>query len=359
MKVRGLVFALAVVAIGAGCGDDVGPTPASVPRPIANRPLATITEFGGGAGTDAKVAFDGSTLLLPLGGGGLALYDLSRASQPTYIGTVGVDALGGQAGSVASRQGRAFVATPGVGGLVELDLRTPGNPRVLSRFGADVPWIGQVVLRGYHLFVQSTAANGAPGGIYVFDVAGGTPVLVGRYLVDLTDPGFYATEERTVYLARTPPTPARIDVVDMLDPGNPRLATSWFGPGNVFDIDVYGHRVYCASYWGGVQVLSRSQTASLRTEATYDWPDASAHGTGIAAAPPYVFVARGQDARQADSLQVFRHDGNALTPVSEQEVPLPIVSLTVAGNLLAVVELESSQARAPRKCVALYAISRD
>ncbi len=358
MNVRGLLFVLAVVALGAGCGDDVGPTPASTSRPIGHRPLATITEFGSGAGAEAKAVFDGSTLLVPLGAGGLALYDLSRASQPTHISTVGLDVLGGQAASVASRQGRAFVAIPGVGGLVELDLRAPGNPRVVSRFGADVPWIGQIALRGHHLFVQSAAANGAPGGIYVFDVGDGAPVLVGRYLVNLTDPGFYATEERTVYLARTPPTPARIDVIDMLDPANPRRTTGWSGAGNVFDIDVSGNRVYCASYWGGVQVLNRAQTASLRTEASYDWPDASAFGTSIAAAPPYVFVARGRDARRADTLQVFRHDGSALTPIQEQETSLPIVSLVVSGNLLAVVELESQQVYEPRKCVALYAISR-
>jgi hypothetical protein len=235
--------------------DDV-PVTEGGPRTLALEPLATLTEHAWAWGSEAKPFRDGSRLYVPLGGRGLALYDVGDPRLPHLLAVVDTGLLGGQGGAVAASGSRAYVATPDQGSIVVLDVAQPTSPTVLARF-ASISDIRQLVLRGRYLFVDAGSSDAHLGGVYVFDVSTITPVAAGEYLTDLVDPGFFVSESGIVFLARTPGDSAMIDVVDMGVPGSPQLLGQWRSPypGNITEIDLRDGRLFCSAYWGGLWVL--------------------------------------------------------------------------------------------------------
>jgi hypothetical protein len=167
-----------------------------------------------------------------------------------------------------------------------------------------------------------------------------------------------------VFLARTPATASdmpKIDVIDMSNPAVPSLVTRWISSRllNVSGLDVQRDRVYAAGYWGGVFVLTGAETPPLALEAAYDWSELPRYAWNVAAAPPFVFVSRGDSSGGGGSFQAFRQAGASLIPVWEHAATLPIHSVAVSGDLLVTVELEPPVTAAPQKVLRLYRISAD
>jgi hypothetical protein len=358
-RLCGLSLIVLVAALG-GCNpgsEKETPTPV---KPLAMELRATILDYAWALGSEARVAFDGSTMLVPNGYRGISIYGLGDPAHPERLATVDRIALGGQGGATAAGGGRAFVATPDSGQIVELDISTPSSPKVGGRFGA-LPEYAQLVLRGSRLFVQSGSNVEHTGGVFVFDVSQSPPPLLGEYLAELIDPGFYASASGRVLQARTPAFEndvARIDMVDMSKPDAPLLISTWSSSRglNVQDIDVQQGRAYCAAYWGGLLVLSGADGSQLKTEAEFDWSEEYSLAQSVAAAPPYVFVARGYSGGATGSFQAFRLDGNSLTPVWEQPTEFPVHSVAVFGNRLITVEQEPPYTDWPKKILKLYRI---
>lgn len=149
----GLLASSAVAAPGRPGGalaldDEAAPTPAvrvedvtvteGGPGTLTLEPLATLTEHAWAWGSEAKPFRDGSRLYVPLGGRGLALYDVGNPRLPQLLAVVDTVVLGGQGGAVAASGSRAYVATPDQGSIVVLDVTQPTSPVVLARF-ASIP----------------------------------------------------------------------------------------------------------------------------------------------------------------------------------------------------------------------------
>jgi hypothetical protein len=334
------------------------------PDGLTLQPLAEISEYAWAWGSEAPVAFDGSLLYVPLGAPGLAIYSLSDPTAPQRLALVGAALLDGQAGAVAAAGQRAYVATPDKGVIVELDVSVPTAPQVRSRFGGGIPGIARLALRGSHLFVKAGSSTAYLGGVYVFDVSTNPPSLAGQYLTNLVDPGFDVSPTGWAFLARTPATAddsAKIDVIDMSNPAAPILLTTWVEarPMNVSGLVVQGDRLYGAGYWGGPFVLTGAATTPLVLEAEYDWSELPRYAWDVAAAPPFVFISRGDAPGRIGSFQAFRQAGASLIPVWERAATFPIHSVAVSGDLFVTVEQESPQVPSPHKLLKLYRISAD
>ncbi len=360
IRALGSLVLILLVAAAAGCRreDD---SPPEAP-PLALEHLSTIPTNGWASGSEARLAFDGTTMYVPLGACGMDVYAIGDPAHPELLCRVGIDTLGGQGGAVAAAGGRAFVAAMGAEGdsVIELDMSTPGSPSAVCRFSG-VPEYDQLVLRGSRLYIQSGSCTDYDGGVYVFAAAQSPPQLAGRYLADLIDPGFHVTDAGRVFQARTPEFAddfPSIDVVDMVDPAAPKVLSTWKSQRglNVWDIDVRQERAYCAGYWGGILVLRGADKERLELEAEYDWSERGKAALSIAAAPPYVFVARGDTEGGADDFQVFRQDGSSLVLEREIAAELPVYSVAVSGNLLVTVEQEPPIVELPRKILKLYRI---
>lgn len=349
-----------LVAAAAGCRREKDSPPEA--PPLALEHMSTILTNGWASGSEARLAFAGTTMYVPLGAAGMDVYAIGDLAHPVLLCRVGIDTLGGQGGAVAAAGGRAFVAALSAEGdsVVELDMSAPESPSVVCRFNG-IPEYDQLVLRDNQLYIQSGSCVDYDGGVYVFAATQSPPLLVGKYLANLIDPGFYVTAVGRVFQARTPEFAEdfpSIDVVDMADPAAPKVLSTWRSQKqlNVCDIDVRLGRAYCAGYWGGVLVLRGADTERLELEAEYDWSEGSKVALSIAAAPPYIFVARGDSAGGAGNFQVFRQDGSSLILEQEIAAELPVYSVAVSGNLLVTVEQEPPLVASPRKILKLYRI---
>lgn len=355
-------LALILLAAGSACRPTENGSPPEPPPPLSLEHLSTILTNGWANGSEARLAFDGTTMYVPQGACGMDVYAIGDPAHPEHLCRVDVDTLGGQGGAVAAAGGRAFVAALSAEGdsVIELDMSAPGSPSEVCRFNG-IPEYDQLVLRGSQLYIQSGSCTDYDGGVYVFAAAQSPPPLAGRYLADLIDPGFHVTAAGRVFQARTPEFAddfPSIDVVDMADPAAPKVLFTWKSKRrlNVWDIDVRQERAYCAGYWGGILVLRGADKERLDLEAETDWSEGSKAALSIAAAPPYIFVARSDTAGGADDFQVFRQDGGSLFLEREIAAELPAHSVAVSGNLLVTVEQEPPIVERPRKILKLYRI---
>jgi hypothetical protein len=250
-----------LAAIGTGCRQEPEPPtePPATVRTLLLELQATIIDHAWAAGSEAFVAFDGSTMFVPNGAGGISIYGLGDPGHPALLATVDCSTLGGQGGAVAAANGRAFVAVMGTGLIAELDISTLSNPIVVNRFNA-IPEFDQLELRGNHLFVHFGPSGSAPGGVFVFDISQTPASLVGQYLAQNCDPGFCVSNSKRVFQARPEYVnwTAQIDAVDMADPANPKILFTWpsLRSINIMDMCEQDGRLYCAAYLGGIFVLN-------------------------------------------------------------------------------------------------------
>jgi hypothetical protein len=365
VRLFGCLALLVFVAAQAGCSSGSDPEPQPPEPTLVLELLSTILTHGLAVGPPGRVAFAGTTMVVPLGDGGIDLYGIGDPSHPVLSCHMSSETLGGRGGEVAAAAGRAYVSVLGAAGgdeVVELDLSVPSSPVIVCRFYGDIFDYNQLVLRGNRLFMKSDSDILLyDGGVFVFDASQSPPPRIGQYEADQVGGGFHATAASRVFLARTAAfddQAPKIDVVDMANPAAPVLLSSWAAPlrMSIDDIDVQQGRAYCAAYDRGILVLRGADQASLELEAEYDWSDEASLTLSIAAAPPYVFVGRNGGGEGLGSFQVFLHEGSSLTLVRDLAAELMVHSVAVSGNLLVTVEYELSQAAMPRKILKLYRI---
>jgi hypothetical protein len=323
--------------------------------------LSKIQEPAWAMGSEANVFVSNDRLYISLGYPGLAVYDISNPESPQRILYMHSTDLGGQAGAIAASGDRVFVATPDRNSLAVLDISNLSNPIVSTRFGA-IYSILQISLRGQKLYVHAGSSIQYYGGVYVFDVSKEVPELVGEYLTNLIDPGFYVNGQGIVFLARTPETlgdSAKVDVVDMNDPPNPVFLGRWESPftGNIVDIDLRGNLLYCAAYWGGFWILDASDYSDINFVARHDWFEPESFARSAQGLPPFVFLAQGGSELSFQKFNVYRQDSDLIT--LEKEIPATTYthSVYLHGNLLILIEKESSwETSNPQKILSLYQV---
>jgi hypothetical protein len=361
LRILGGTLFTILFALPAGYSSEARPKPAigGPQQTLAMVHLATIVDEAWAWGSEARPAFDGTTMFVPNGAGGVTIYGLGVPEQPERLGTIDTALLGGQGGGVAAAGGRAFVLVPERHQIVELDVSTPSAPLLLCRFAAIT--VGrQLALRGTHLYATFGPGGSDPGGFYVYDISQSPPVLAGQYTARITDPGFCVSEDERAFQAR-PETfnwTAEIDVVDMADPAAPDLVCTWRSARamNIWDMCWTENLLYCAAYLGGIYVLGGSEQQPFDLQAHFDWSEITRGAWSVAAAPPYVFVARGDSEGGPESFQAFRLEGGALALAWEQATLYPVDSVTVSDGLLVTVERQRPDMFLPKKIITLYRI---
>ena len=323
--------------------------------------LSRIQEPSWAWGSEAGVYVHQNQLYIPLGYPGLAVYDISRPYQPVRLKVLSSFELGGQAGPLAVRENRAYLALPDESAIAVIDVSNPARPAVLTRFTV-AQGVQQLQIRGSYLYVQVGSSIQNEGGIFAFDLSKEPPSPAGQYTKDLIDPGFFLTGTGMVFLARTPAysyDSAKIDCVDMSRPEKPVLKSQWASkyPGNISDIDMNGTRLFCAAYWGGIWVLDASDVTDLRLAARFDWIQPAPYSKSIRAVTPYVFLAQGGPAMSDQKFSEYKMSGDGLRLI--QEIPASTYTHSVfrAGELLFLIEQESPWGNSfPQKIIRVYRI---
>ncbi len=323
--------------------------------------LSTIQEPAWAMGSEANVFVSNGRLYISLGYPGLAVYDISNPESPQRILYMHSTDLGGQAGAIAASGDLVFVATPDRNSLAVLDISNLSNPIILARFGS-IYQILQISLRGKKLYVHAGSSTLYYGGVYVFDVSNERPELVGEYLTDLIDPGFYVNGQGVVFLARTPESigdSAKIDAIDMSDPSNPIYLGQWESPypGNITDIDMKRHLLYCSAYWGGLWILDASDFSNINFAARYDWLEPEPYARSVRGLPPFVFLAQGGPELSFQKFNVYRQNNALITLEREISATTYTQSVYLSGNLLILTEKESPwETFYPQKVLHLYQV---
>ena len=326
--------------------------------------LSTIQEPSWAWGSEAGLYVNQNKLYIPLGGPGLAIYDISSPAFPVRLRVMSSFELAGQAGPVAVRGSRAYLALPDRYTIAVIDVSNPYQPAILSRFPC-AQSIEDLQIRGSYLYVQGGSSIQSEGGVFAFDLSKEPPTPAGQYTTDLIDPGFYVTGTGLVFLARTPAHAAdspKIDCVDMSQPEKPVLKSQWAStyPGNICDIDRNGTRLFCAAYWGGIWVLDASDATSLTLEGYYDWTEREPYAKSISAVSPYVFLAQGGPAMADQKFAEYKISGGESRLIQEIPASTYTHSVSRAGELLFLVEQESAWGNSyPQKIIRLFRIETD
>lgn len=325
--------------------------------------LSKIQEPAWAMGSEANVFVSNDRLYISLGYPGLAVYDISNPESPQRILYMHSTDLGGQAGAIAASGDRVFVATPDKNSLAVLDISNLSNPIVSTRFGS-IYDILQISLRGQKLYVHAGSSTQYYGGVYVFDVSKEEPELVGEYLTDLIDPGFYVNGQGVVFLARTPEflgDSAKVDAIAMSDPSNPIYLGRWEStyPGNIVDIDMKGYLLYCSAYWGGLWILDASDFSNINFAAQHDWLEPESFAKSAQGLPPFVFLAQGGPELSFQKFNVYRQDNALITLEKEILATTYTHSVYLFGDLLILIEMESPwETSNPQKILYLYQVPR-
>ncbi len=317
-------------------------------------------------GSGARICYDRGTerLYIPQGYPGLAVYDITDPSSPQPVVQLHSKEFPGQyqPGAVAARGGRVFVALKTPGNIVELDFSTPTAPVFKNTFGS-IPDIRKMSLQGNLLYVFGYSSFEYDGGVYVFDISGESPALVGQYLTDLIDPGFYMGPNGTAFIARTPAwlgEPAMVDVVDLSWPAEPRLFDTWESeyPGNITDIYLEDGLLYLSAYWGGIWVVDVSDYGNMTLAGRLDWGVGDRTAVSICALPPYVIIAGGGNLEGSREFVIFHHQDNVFKEKEALPAEASPDSVIRVGDLLFTVQLNDPYGSNPEKIIHLHRIRK-
>ena len=323
--------------------------------------LSKIQEPSWAWGSEAGIYVNQNKLYIPLGYPGLAIYDLSRPDFPVRLKAISSSELHGQAGPVTVRGNRAYLALPDQSAIAVIDVANPSEPAILTRFPG-VQDMQRLQIRGSYLYVQGGSSIQNDGGVFAFDLSKETPAPAGQYATDLIDPGLFIDGTGMVFMARTPAhaaESAKIDCVDMSQPGQPLLRSQWAStyPGNICDIDMNGTRIFCAAYWGGIWVLDASDATSLKLAALYDWTQREPYAKSVSAVSPYVFLAQGGPAMADQKFAEYKISGDGLRLIQEFPASTYTHSVSRAGELLFLIEEESPWGNSyPQKIIRIFRI---
>jgi hypothetical protein len=328
-------YAVLAAAIGI-----LAPSPAQADEELLLTPLSQITVSSWAYGSEAPARLDGDRLVIPRGGGGVSVYDVSHPAHPVEIATVDVATLEDQGGASAlTPDGRLVTALPIRQTLAVIDI-SHRHPRKLGEFGGVAsPFALGVSYDALFAWVGSDSAN--IRGVYSFDLDAPLPVATGSYPVVLTDSGFLMRDD-VVYFAGTPSGPgdsAVLDIVDMNVPSTPVELGTWPSetPGNIVGIDVDGDRIALAAYWGGIWLLDASDPAAMRLLDHEDWTDSRIYSTGVALMPPFVLLLQSGPAPELRQLDLLRmHDDGTLEWLDPLPLDAPPMAILHEGSLVIV-----------------------
>jgi hypothetical protein len=315
-------------------------------------PLSEIDLAAWAAGSESPARIVGDRLLIPLGAGGLAIYDIADPANPVPVALLDTAALGGQAGAVAALPGdRLFVSLPVQHTIAVFDFSGALPPIKLGEFG-DIPQAIELATTDTGLLAYAQSSVAYLGGIYAFDVTSQIPLAAGEFLVSLIDPGFLAIRNGIALMARTPAhgndTPG-LDIVDMADPANPRLLGSWKSPlfGNVTGIDIDGDRMFLSAYWGGLWVVDVSNYSMMKLTASFDWEEAAHYAVDLVSLPPFVLLLQGGPQPSMRRLDTLLVQENGQLRLLDDDIPLTGFPTSVIreGRLVLVEELSDTYDR--------------
>jgi hypothetical protein len=322
---------------------------------------AVIREPAWAWGSEAAAAFDGARMYLPDGYPGLAAYDLADPSAPRLLFRLSSLELGGQAGAVAAKGSRVYVALPDRAQIAVLEIDASERPQIIQRI-ASPQWVEHMEIRGRLLFVHAGSFNDYPGGVYVYDLTWNPPKPAGLYPANLVDPGFAVTEDGVVLLARTPATdsaPTRLDIVDLSRPFRIAPLARWLSPypGNIVDLDVREGSLYAASYWGGLWVLDASDPSRPRLRSRFDWDEPRFFTLGVRAWPPFVVLGTGGPEPGDRRFVVLKETAAGFETIAEVQAEAAIHSVARFGRLLILAEIESPWGNSnPQKILRIYEV---
>lgn len=340
MRIRKSRFGVAIRMIFLSANALGATALAQEPR-LTLRPLSEISLESLATGSEQAARVCGDRLVVPLGARGVAVFDISDPSMPAPLAAIDATILEDQGGASAlMHSGRLFVSLPIRQTIAVIDL-DGAVPVKLGEFGS-VSQVTSLAMTDIGLLAYGRNASGNLGGIFAFDVSNDIPGPSGDYLVDLTDPGFFARKDGVAYIARTPngpDDPAQLEIVDMSTPASPHVLGTWSSdmPGNISGIDVADDSIALAAYWGGVWILDASNPESMQATATYDWEAPFAYAVDVVYTPPFVLALEGGPAAEMKQLgTLLLNEDNHLE--WQDAIPVPGIPLAISreGNLILV-----------------------
>jgi hypothetical protein len=322
---------------------------------------ATIREPAWAWGSEAQTAFEGTRMYVPNGYPGLAAYELADPGAPRLLFRLSSFELGGQAGAVAAKGSRVYVALPDRAEIAVLEIDASGRPRILARFDSP-PAIEHLEIRGNLLFVHAGSSFDFPGGVYVYDLTRIPPKPAGVYPAFLIDPGFTVSDGSAALLARTPASdgaPARLDFIDMSRPFRIARLARWSSsyPGNIVDLDLREGSLYAAAYWGGLWVLEAGDLSRPRLRSRFDWDEPRLYALGVRAWPPFIVLGVGGPEPGDQKFVVYEETPSGFEIVAEVQAEAHVHSVARSGRLLVLVEIEPAGPNPnPQKILRIYEV---
>ena len=201
------------------------------------------------------------------GTGGLLIFETTSPSKPTLVGQ---NRSIGTAMSVSVVNNYAYVAS-GRDGVYVLDVSTPTSPTIVTHIAnTNIDYTVSVRVQKSRLYVMDTN----PIALYVFDVADpSSPYLLGSYNTSISEggtiPPFFGYSGRMAivndYVLLPGGSRAHLWIVDVSDPTQPRLVTSYANADSVLALEAKDNIIYVAGYGSGLYLL---QSEGLSETAT-------------------------------------------------------------------------------------------
>jgi hypothetical protein len=237
-----------LVAVGNYTGGEVAIF--DISNPASPTQKSTVSTVLGGIGA---ISFDGSHVLVgEVNGQRVVLIDVSNPSAPSILSTF--TSAVSSISAIALKGTRAVAAGPNDLFFVVLDYTNPGSPtQVQFMPGSDGVFFGGAVtcdLDG----TQAALADYSSGNVYLFDVSGGSPTLLGQYasnqvgISSISISGNFvaaaSTNDFTMTLVnfQNPASPSGADTPSNLGGGAVvKLAVTYFAAGavNGFDVSLF------------------------------------------------------------------------------------------------------------------------
>jgi DNA-binding CsgD family transcriptional regulator len=199
---------------------------------------------------DARgVDVSGRLVYLADGAGGLKIFDLSDPAYPALIGQFiardNFDIIGLQSANDVSVQGTtAYVAYDFIG-LKVVDVSDPAHPRLLRSFN-EPGWAQEFCARGPLGYLIHCGR-----GLFVYDISiPDATRQIGSLALSGEPAGLYV-HGRYVYVAAT----QYFHIVSVVTPSSPKLVATFQTPGQAYKVCVDGRYAFIADGPAGIQIL--------------------------------------------------------------------------------------------------------
>jgi hypothetical protein len=228
---------------------------------------ATVATGFGGIGA---ISFDGTNVLAgEQNGSQVILVDVTNPAAPTIVSTYSTTI--NSIASIALNGALAVASGPNNLYFVILDYANPASPTEVP-FS---PGTGGVYFDGVIVCdldgTYAAAADGGGGGVYLFDVAGGTLTLLSKYQSDQSGITSISVSGTTVAAASTNDATITLVSFSLSDPGSPSGADTNAGLGGGVCVKLAGGYLAAGavnSFGAGLFSVSGTSAAALGTDDT-------------------------------------------------------------------------------------------